>query len=188
MYDLSGGENDNFDKCKWPICIAVLITIMVIYMCKNCETLMGGKKVDHATGVWLGSTPQKQILTGPMGNDVANNQLPTMAPYQLTSYTNTMYPPSTTSFKTGSDGITQCAVSSVNNAPSDLYYKCNNKTWSKEAIGEAIALSSVGSYYSPSGVEEESLSQVVALGHSPTVAACANAGGVAPYVNPRPTA
>jgi len=38
----------------------------------------------------------------------------------------------------------------------------------------------------PSGVEEENLHKVVALAHSPTEAACANAAGLAPYSGSNP--
>lgn len=191
MYNVTGGEDsDMIGKCGTPILLAILITIMVISMYKNgtgTAAKTGGLtgKRERATSQYLGPRPGTQVLTGPIADNRPRPAL-MMAPHQLDNYMNLIYPPATTTFKPGSDGVTQCAVSTTNNCPSDLYYKCNKKTWSKEAIGEALALSSVGSYYLPSGVEEENLHKVVALAHSPTEAACANAAGLAPYSGSNP--
>lgn len=110
-----------------------------------------------------------------------------MSPAQLANYYNLTYPPVTTKF-VGPDGkgSGNCAVSSVNNAPWDSYFKCNNKSWSKDAIGEALALSSVGSYYLPSPVEDANLHKVVALAHDPVSANCANAANLPEYKNTNP--
>ena len=146
---------------------------------------MRNRKKGRMSPQYLGSTPGKQVLTGPIADNRPRPAL-MMAPHQLDNYMNLVYPPSTTTFKPGADGVSQCAVSTVNNCPSDLYYKCNQKAWSKEAIGEALALSSVGSYYLPSAVEEENLHKVVSLAHDPVSAACANAGNVKPYTGSNP--
>lgn len=193
MYNVAGGEKDILDRCGVPILLAILITIMVIgqYNSKpSTDTTDGTKKSmrgrrERATSQYLGPRPGSQVLTGPIADNRPRPAL-MMAPHQLDNYMNLIYPPATTTFKPGTDGVTQCAVSTTNNCPSDLYYKCDKKTWSKEAIGEALALSSVGSYYLPSGVEEENLHKVVALAHSPTEAACANAAGLTPYSGANP--
>ena len=174
------------DDCATYMMIAAILGIL-IYQCMQKNGSF--KKARMSNGLpqsaWLGATPQKQRLTGPISDNKDQGML-MMNPSQLANYMNAIYPPKTTTFKPGTDGITQCAVSSVNNCPSDLYYKCNQKSWSKEAIGEALALSSVGSYYLPSGVEEENLHKVVALAHDPTQAACANAAGLTPYSRTNP--
>ena len=105
----------------------------------------------------------------------AGNRPLLMQPYQLKSYMNKLYPPPGTSVNPQG-----CIVSETNDCPKDLYWKCNSEAWSKDAIGEALALSSVGSYYLPSGVEEENLNKVIALAHEPVTAACRNAGNVSP--------
>ena len=109
-----------------------------------------------------------------------------MSPAQLANYYNLTYPPDTTKFVPSSTGKGSCAVSSVNNAPWDLYWKCENKAWSKDAIGEALALSSVGSYYLPSSVEDANLHKVVSLAHDPVSPGCANAAHLKPYTNANP--
>ena len=114
-----------------------------------------------------------------------------MSPAQLANYYNLTYPPDTTQFVPGRNAQGQpagsCAVSSVNNAPWDSYFKCNNKAWSKDAIGEALALSSVGSYYLPSPVEDANLHKVVSLAHDPVSTNCANAAGLKLYHNTNPS-
>lgn len=109
-----------------------------------------------------------------------------MSPAQLANFYNLTYPPDTTKFVPGANKKGTCAVSSVNNAPWDSYFKCNNKAWSKDAIGEALALSSVGSYYLPSPVEDANLHKVVSLAHDPVTQNCANAGPFKPYTNTNP--
>ena len=94
---------------------------------------------------------------------------------------NLAYPPGDTHF-VSSQGQ-QCAVSGSNNCPSDLYWKCSNRKWSKDAIGEALALSAVGSYYVPSSVEDENMHKIVSLAHDPVTQACRVAGNV-PEWNP----
>ena len=183
-----GSSPDLFGECGMAMLLACLITLMVLSMYKGSSPSMTGSRarMTNNTPQYLGSTPGKQVLTGPIADNRPRPAL-MMAPHQLENYMNLVYPPATTTFRPGTDGVTQCAVSTVNNCPSDLYYKCNKKTWSKEAIGEALALSSVGSYYLPSGVEEENLHKVVALAHDPTQAACANAAGLAPYSGSNPS-
>ena len=95
---------------------------------------------------------------------------------QLANYMNMAYPPGDTHF-VEKDGQS-CAVSGSNNCPSDLYWRCANKKWSKDAIGEALALSSVGSYYVPSAVEDENMHKVVSLAHDPVTNSCRDAGQV----------
>jgi len=111
-----------------------------------------------------------------------------MSPAQLSNFYNLTYPPNTTQFTDGHGGVGKCAVSSVNNAPWDLYFKCDpKKPWSKDAIGEALALSSVGSYYLPSSVEDQNLHKVVALAHDPVQPQCKNANAKAvQYTNTNP--
>ena len=197
MTDLYGGqcpaycpgeEGGGFggNGCGPAMLFAALIAALIVYLIMNKDSFTGKRRKARMLNsgmpqsTWLGSTPQFQTLTGPISYNRAAPAL-MMAPYQLDNYMNTVYPPRTTKFTKGHDGHGCCAVSSVNNCPDDLYYKCNQQTWSKEAIGEALALSSVGSYYLPSGVEEENFHKIVALSHDPTTANCQNAAGLPCY-------
>lgn len=104
---------------------------------------------------------------------------------QLSNYMNMAYPPGDTHFVEVKGQ--QCAVSGSNNCPSDLYWKCANRKWSKDAIGEALALSAVGSYYVPSAVEDENMHRIVSLSHDPVTQACRDAGNL-PLWNPNAAA
>tara|TARA_B110000908_G_C10257441_1_gene456594 strand:- start:1704 stop:2270 length:567 start_codon:yes stop_codon:yes gene_type:complete len=173
MYPITGGVH--IDK----MIVAGIVTFIVAFFIMLY--FMGGKS---KSGLLVQTSSKKGKPTDYVWDNIAyktGNIM--MSPAQLANYYNLTYPPDTTKFVPGANGKGSCAVSSVNNAPWDSYYKCNNSTWSKDAIGEALALSSVGSYYLPSGPEDANLHKVVALAHDPTTWGCADAGGVKPYNN-----
>ena len=146
----------------WAIALYVAVAVFLIYWFGFHKASM----LDQ-TSSKLGVTSDYVRDDKPMGGIM-------MSPAQLANFYNLTYPPDTTKFI--QKGNSTCAVSSVNNAPWDSYFKCNpNKPWSKDAIGEALALSSVGSYYVPSGPEDANLHKVVALAHDPVTWPCANA-------------
>jgi hypothetical protein len=93
--------------------------------------------------------------------------------------TNSMYPPGDTTF-VQRNGQT-CAVSATNNCPSDLYWKCSQSKWNPDAVGEALALAAVGSFYSPSLTEDANMHRIVAMAHDPVTPACANAAQLPAY-------
>jgi hypothetical protein len=177
MYPITSG---GVSECPWTTAAAVgffaiAILFIILWAVKSKSSLLvqtSSKKGRPTDYVW-------DNIAYKTGNIM-------MSPAQLANYYNLTYPPDTTKFVPGAGGKGSCAVSSVNNAPWDSYYKCNNSTWSKDAIGEALALSAVGSYYLPSGPEDANLHKVVALAHDPTSWSCANAAGLKPYKNTNP--
>lgn len=174
MYPITGGVDK---ECAWgwglafAFLVATIVFVILFFSKKKSGLLVqtSSKKGKPTDYVW-------DNIAYKTGNIM-------MSPAQLANFYNLTYPPDTTKFVPGAGGKGTCAVSSVNNAPWDSYYKCNNTTWSKDAIGEALALSSVGSYYLPSGPEDANLHKVVALAHDPTSWSCSNAAGLKPYTN-----
>lgn len=177
---ITGGADIHMGVLIAVALTAIAALIMAIYNQVTKKTKAGllvqtSSKLGRPTDYTLDNTAYKT------GNIM-------MSPAQLANYYNLTYPPDSTKF-VGPDGkgSGNCAVSSVNNAPWDSYYKCNNSAWSKDAIGEALALSSVGSYYLPSPVEDANLHKVVALAHDPVSQKCANAAGLPKYKNTNPS-
>ena len=183
MYEYSGGADgksngDIFTNCGMAMLLAVLITIMVISTMKDKDKFRRSRRERLSSGGGAGGygtnatdyAVANQISTQADVANYANRPL-LMQPYQLKSYMNKLYPPTGTTVNSAG-----CIVSDSNDCPKDLYWKCNDQAWSKDAIGEALALSSVGSYYLPSGIEEENLHKVIALAHEPVTAACRDAG------------
>ena len=103
MTNYHGGHegSDMFDKCGMAMLLAVLITIMVLQVYGNGKTTRMGnrrRRIERASNPqYLGSTPGKQVLTGPIADNRPRPAL-MMAPHQLDNYMNLVYPPSTTIF------------------------------------------------------------------------------------------
>uniref|UniRef100_A0A6C0LLT3 Uncharacterized protein n=1 Tax=viral metagenome TaxID=1070528 RepID=A0A6C0LLT3_9ZZZZ len=195
MTSYSGGNGELLSQCGMAMLLAVLITIMVLQVYKNGNGTSKGSAMtarrhrERMSPQYLGSTPGKQVLTGPIGYNKLQDKQLMMPPHAMQSYINQIHPPDTTWKTPGANGVGQCWVSSVNNLPhnSDLYYKCANNSWSKEAIGEALALSSVGSYYLPSEVEDQKLNKYVSMAHDPVTANCMDAAKLKPYTRSDPS-
>ena len=93
----------------------------------------------------------------------------------LAGWLSLAYPPGNTVFNKGKQGG-YCAVSSSNNCPAGLDFQCANRRWSKDAVGEALALSAVGSYYVPSPVEDANMQKIISLANDPVTPGCKTAG------------
>ena len=176
----SGGSN-TFGQCGIAMILAGLIVGLIVYLWIKADSF-SNKRKNKFDGLpqsgWLGNNPGRQVLTGPIADNRRGPPL-MQGTKEYQNYMNAMYPPRNVQMKQGQNG-SNCAVSNgdccSNTCPSDLNMRCQQQGWSKEAVGEALALSSVGSYYLPSGVEEDTLHKVVALAHDPIMPGCANAG------------
>lgn len=167
-------EHEKGLKVFGYVLLAIAAIVGIYFLVK---ALTKSSMANDMTSSKLGRTTDYVGDDKPMGGIM-------MSPAQLANFYNLTYPPKTTKFIPGLNGKGMCASSSVNNAPWDLYFKCDpDKPWSKEAIGEALALSSVGSYYLPSGPEDANLHKVVALAHDPTTWNCRDAGNIPKYTN-----
>ena len=137
---------------------------------------------------WLGAStqgrPTDYVADGRTYQNLDGGLL--MPPHVAKSYQQLIHPPPTTNFVQSTQGGGSCAVSSVNNCPSDLYWKCEEKQWNKDAVGEALALSAVGSFYAASDVEDANLYKVVSLAHDPVSRGCSNAADLPAYTNSNP--
>ncbi len=157
--------------------IALLLVIILWFMWflvkppkATMTSWMGTSKEGRASD-YIADGSTYRSLSGP---DIA-------PPGLIKTYSDLIRPPPTTSFVPASDGVGSCAVSGAGNCPRDLYYKCEQKNWSPDAIGEGLALAAVGSYYVPSDVEDANLFKVVSMAHDPVTAGCANAANLPPY-------
>lgn len=178
--------SNHFCLCLAAVAVAI-IALITVHRWYQTEYLPSLKHKEGAIGV-RGASPYSgfndltskgirfQTPTDYMSLNEGRNDRSLLNRGQLANYMNLAYPPGDTHFVNA--GGQQCAVSGSNNCPSDLYWKCANRKWSKDAIGEALALSAVGSYYVPSAVEDESLHKIVSLAHDPVTHACRDAGNV----------
>ena len=151
--------SNHFCLCLSAVAVAIIavITVHRYYQDEylNKEGLMAyrGSPAGLPQANYLGSSRKYQKATDYITDNEASRDVSVLNRGQLANYMNMAYPPGDTHFVEVKGQ--QCAVSGSNNCPSDLYWKCANRKWSKDAIGEALALSAVGSYYVPSAVEDK---------------------------------
>ena len=198
MYtDMTGGLSK---KGKWIIAILIVAVVLILALwafgalksfgSSGWSKMAGNRKEPYIAG-WLGSStqgrPTDYIADGSTYQNLyekTGNLL--MPPHVAKSYQQLIHPPPTTSFVPATDGRGQCAVSSTNNCPSDLYWKCEEKQWNKDAVGEALALSAVGSFYATSDVEDANLYKVVSMAHDPVSMGCMDAANLPAYTGMNP--
>ena len=196
MYtDMSGGLGKRGWWIAGVLALIVVIVIVISFVLgwwKSWSGMKGNRlrKEPYIAG-WLGASTQGRptdfIADGTTYQNLYEKSGGLlMPPHVAKSYQQLIHPPPTTDFVPATDGRGQCAVSSMNNCPSDLYWKCEQKQWNKDAVGEALALSAVGSFYATSDVEDANLYKVVSLAHDPVTMGCANAADLPAYTGMNP--
>ncbi len=173
MYSAGADEHKKMNPWVWlgiALLVGGIIAIIVILATESFD--VGYNNQYNPSPINTGYAQGVQVTSDYIGDNMLNQPI-LMPKSNQANYLNMMYPPESTKFH---GAHKQCAVSGDNNCPTDLYWKCANNKWTKEAVGEALALSSVGSYYVPSPVEDRNMHEIIKLAHDPVTHDCASAG------------
>ena len=122
---------------------------------------------------WLGNTPGRQQLTGPIAF-VQPNETYGANPLQYQRYMQAVSGKGP-NVRANPTGGAPCMVSATNNLPPQIEAACENPGWSQDAISETLALSSIGAYQLEAP-ENPTFTRLLQMAQDSNVIGCEQAG------------